>query len=109
VPLELERMLSAAFIASPDGRYGTRCSTVVITERVGRRRMTHVFERTFSAGSSVALLRHSRLADWPPRYSEMPAGGTAASEVVEIDDALAPKRTRARGVIQPPAVRVRAR
>lgn len=108
VPLDVERMLSAAFIASPDGRYGTRCSTVVITERVGRRRMTHVFERSFSAGSSVALMRHSRLADWPPRYSETPSGA-AASEVVEIDDALAPKRTRARGVIQPPAVRVRAR
>jgi len=114
VPLDIERMLSAAFIASPDGRYGTRCSTVVVTERVGRRRMTHVFERSFSAGSSVALLRHSRLADWPPRYSELPAAGLPASEVLDIDDALAvpqpaPKRVRARGVIQPPAVRVRVR
>jgi uncharacterized protein with NRDE domain len=113
VPLDVERMLSAAFIASPDGRYGTRCSTLVITERVGRRRITHVLERSFSTHSSIALLRHSRLADWPPRYSEALAGEAATSEVVELDGmrdgsvSPQPKRIRARGVIQPPAVRAR--
>lgn len=115
VPLDVERMLSAAFIASPDGRYGTRCSTVVITERIGRRRMTHVFERSFSASTSVALLRHVRLADWPPRYSQTLAVDATWREVVEVDGALAgaspahARRMRSRGVIQPPAVRVRTR
>lgn len=115
VPLDLERMLSAAFIASADGRYGTRGSTVVITERVGRRRLTHVFERSFSAHSSVALMRHVRLADWPPRYSETLAVDAMWREVVEVEGTMADglpagvKRKRSRGVIQPPALRIRMR
>lgn len=64
-----ERWLSPAFIRTPDGRYGTRASTVIITERVGRRLVTHVIERTFSSarGPGVALLRRSQLKAWPPR------------------------------------------
>ena len=53
VPLELERELSAAFIRTPDQAYGTRCSTIVITERARRRLVTHVFERTFTVGSAL--------------------------------------------------------
>ncbi|HEU4460612.1 MAG TPA: NRDE family protein [Methylibium sp.] len=121
VPREVERMLSASFIASPDGRYGTRCSTVVITERLGRHRITHVFERSFSPHSSVALMRHARLADWPPKYSALPAEGAGAwrrPEVVEASDGGGPAasastppalpKPRARGVIKPPARRLRA-
>lgn len=35
VGVELERLLSSAWIRSPDGRFGTRASTVVVAERVG--------------------------------------------------------------------------
>ena len=55
VTQEWERMLSPAFIRSPDGSYGTRCSTVIVTERVHKRLVTHVLERTFSPQSSMAL------------------------------------------------------
>jgi uncharacterized protein with NRDE domain len=65
---ERERWLSSAFIRSPDGRYGTRCSTLVITERQPKHLVTHVFERTFTSGPGLALLRRSTLHDWPPKY-----------------------------------------
>lgn len=45
VPLEIERALSSVFIRTDDGRYGTRCSTVVLRERDG---VTHVLERTYA-------------------------------------------------------------
>lgn len=70
VPLELERQLSPAFIRTADGRYGTRCSTLVITERSERRMVTHVFERTFTPGPGLALLRSASLKNWPPRYTQ---------------------------------------
>jgi uncharacterized protein with NRDE domain len=69
VPLQLERLLSPAFIRAPDQRYGTRTSTLVITERVHKRLVTHVFERTFPNASEAALLRESSLKDWPPQHS----------------------------------------
>lgn len=65
---ERERWLSPAFIRSPDGRYGTRCSTLVITERQPKHLVTHVFERTFTSGPGLALLRRATLHDWPPKY-----------------------------------------
>lgn len=68
VSMDLERMLAPAFIRSPDGLYGTRCSTLVITERVGKRLVTHVLERTFTSGPGLALLRRASLKDWPPKY-----------------------------------------
>lgn len=70
IPLALERQLSAAFISTPDERYGTRSSTVVITERSQRQPMTQVFERSFDASGKVALMRSSSLRNWPPRDSE---------------------------------------
>lgn len=72
VPLEWERWLAPAFIRTPDGRYGTRCSTVIVTERLRRRMVTHVIERTFSSarGPGVALLRRSTLKHWPPLQKE---------------------------------------
>ena len=109
VPLEWERQLSAAFIRTPDGAYGTRCSTLVITERVGRYPLTHVFERTFSAGVGVALLRRSTLRNWPPRYTDEATTGTFEQPTVseaelattEIGD-TPPKRTRVRSLLKPP-------
>ncbi|WP_295641039.1 NRDE family protein [uncultured Methylibium sp.] len=112
VPRELERQLSAAFIRTPDGRYGTRCSTLVITERIKRQLVTHVFERSYTAGPGVALLRRSRLNGWPPRYSASGTAGRMSAETVPagLDEAAAPaaaKRTRARGVIKPSGPRTR--
>ena len=68
IPVAWEHQLSAAFIRTPDLAYGTRCSTLVITERGGRQPVTHVLERSFTAGDGVALLRRSTLRHWPPRY-----------------------------------------
>ena len=83
IPLISERQLSAAFIRTPDERYGTRCSTVVITERSLRQSITHVFERSFRSSSAVALLRSASIADWPPCVG---AGG----RVEEVDGPLSP-------------------
>ena len=66
VALDWERRLSAAFIASPEHRYGTRCSTLVITERSAGGPVTHLWERSFDAAGSVLATRHSRLRAWPP-------------------------------------------
>jgi uncharacterized protein with NRDE domain len=71
VPADWERSLSAAFIALPEHGYGTRCSTLVITQRGPRGSITHVFERSFDAGSRAnAADRHVALSDWPPRADQ---------------------------------------
>lgn len=70
VPLEVERRLSPAFICSEDGRYGTRCSTLVIAERVGRAIVAHVVERSFLPDGTPSLQRHAVLRHWPPRAGE---------------------------------------
>jgi uncharacterized protein with NRDE domain len=116
VPLELERVLSAAFIRTPDGRYGTRCSTLVITERVNKRLITHVLERTFSPTGSSALLRRAVLRGWPPKYEVGSDGrmsnvtnAVVAEDVseAEVSSAVPPevspsaKRMRVRSLIKP--------
>ncbi len=110
VGIDLERMLSPAFIRSPDGRYGTRCATVIIAERANKRLVTHVFERTFTAGPGVALMRRATLSDWPPRYADRPPTRAEESLVAEseVGDAAAPaevtlpvKRTRVRSLLKP--------
>ena len=66
IPVALERQLSAVFIRTPDGRYGTRCSTLVISERVGSQAFTQVFERSFDADPAAPpTLRRTLLPDWP--------------------------------------------
>ena len=110
VPREVERMLSPAFIRSPDGRYGTRCSTLLITERVGKRLVTHAFERTFTAGPGLALLRRSTLKDWPPKYrldtSDHPdlpvqVGEVSESELAEVYHAEPVRKRRVRSLLRP--------
>jgi uncharacterized protein with NRDE domain len=117
IPLERERRLSAAFIRTPDMSYGTRCSTLVITEKVNRHLVTHVLERSFSA-TGVALLRRSTLKNWPPRYSvdapQAPSEQAAVSEAelgAEVEHAAdaAAKRTRVRSLLKPDASRKRRR
>jgi uncharacterized protein with NRDE domain len=59
VPLARERQLGSAFIhipeeaGSPLGAYGTRCSTVIIAERLPRGRRIHMVERRFDASGAV--------------------------------------------------------
>ena len=112
IPPAWEHQLSAAFIRTPDLAYGTRCSTLVITERGGRQPVTHVFERSFTASDGVALLRRSTLRHWPPRYTEgASAAGVEQSAVSESEVArdgahAAPeRRTRVRTVLKPEAGR----
>lgn len=128
VPLEWERMLSSCFIRSPDGRYGTRCSTIVITERQHKRLVTHVYERTFTS-RGMALLRRFTLKNWPPRHTmaeadvarlqatlpDMARGPLErtdevfeCSEMAEQDNHLLPpmKRSRARNLIKAPVLKL---
>jgi uncharacterized protein with NRDE domain len=61
VPLEVERWLSAAFIHSPDGRYGTRCSTLLIAERTNEGLQIDVVERSHAHPGQRAGERRERL------------------------------------------------
>jgi uncharacterized protein with NRDE domain len=89
IPLERERQLSAAFIGTPEQRYGTRCSTLIITEKTARHPVTHVYERSFDAGGAALGLRRSRLRNWPPRYVEDDAlGPVELAPVSEHDVAV---------------------
>ncbi len=88
VSLEWERVLSPAFIRTPDGTYGTRCSTVIITERVNKRLVTHVMERTYTAGARMALLRKVTLKNWPPRHT------IQAEQLAKLDQSLLPAALR---------------
>lgn len=96
VPIELERALSAAFIRAPERQYGTRCSTLVISERVGRGMVTHVMERSYTASGAVALLRQATLKHWPPRYSD--EGPSVPVEQAVVSDG---PRTRVRSLLKP--------
>ena len=112
VPIELERRLSAAFIRTPDMAYGTRCSTLVIAERVNRHVVTHVFERTFSANGGVALMRRSMLKNWPPRYRDdaAPSEQGPVSELelgADTPVELPIKRARVRSLLKPDAIKRR--
>ncbi len=120
VPIEWERRLSAAFIRAPEREYGTRCSTLIVTEKVNRHLVTHVLERSFST-TGVALLRRSMLKNWPPRYSTDEAARPAAASVPEgVSEAqwgeststevqAAPRRTRVRSLLKPEPTRKRRR
>ena len=112
IPAAREQQLSAAFIRMPDLAYGTRCSTLVITERGARQPTTHVFERTFTANDGVALLRRSTLRNWPPRYCDdgvqmtSEQSAVSESEVTNDQGGDAPeRRTRVRTLLKPDARR----
>lgn len=80
VPIELERALSPAFIHTADGRYGTRCATLVITEASGRQQITHVIERSFSSDGRPTLQRSVQLRGWPPQTGD---GRSAIASMLE--------------------------
>ena len=100
IPIELERALSASFIRAPERQYGTRCSTLMISERVGRSLVTHVMERSYTASGAVALLRQATLKHWPPRYS-----GEGTSPPVEQAAVSDGPRTRVRSLLKPASPR----
>ena len=76
IPLDLERRLSAAFIREPEGRYGTRCSTLVVTERLPDGLVTHVIERSFAGGPAAGAIieRRTRLVGWASASEGLDAG-----------------------------------
>jgi uncharacterized protein with NRDE domain len=99
VPRDWEKLLSSAFIRSPDLAYGTRCSTIIITERVNKKLVTHVFERSFNPTPGMALLRKSVLKDWPPRYTtDEPVAPAQVSDVTESEVAQGDEATAAAAV-----------
>jgi uncharacterized protein with NRDE domain len=112
VGLDRERQLAPVFIRTPDLRYGTRCSTLIVTERVNRHNVTHVLERSFAPHGGVALLRRATLNHWPPRYSAgeavQPAQPGAVSESEVAASAAPPvRRTRVRSLLRPETKRRR--
>lgn len=96
VPLELERQLSSVFIRATERQYGTRCSTLVISERVGRGLVTRVMERSYTATGAVSLLRQATLKGWPPRYDDVNDPAPVEQAVVST----APRR-RVRSLLKP--------
>jgi uncharacterized protein with NRDE domain len=107
-----ERQLSPAFIRTADGAYGTRCSTLIITERAGKHLTTHVLERTYTSAEQRPLLRRATLKDWPPKYqaeapTEMPPPPDPAPwgkvDESELDETALPaaKKRRVRSLIRP--------
>jgi uncharacterized protein with NRDE domain len=77
VGIDRERMLSPAFITSPDGHYGTRCSTVLIGERLASGWRLQVTERSFDASSRVVQTRQVDL------HLTLPVNGTGFSAIGE--------------------------
>lgn len=74
IPLDWERALSPAFIRMAERGYGTRCSTLVVTERSAAGVATHVYERTFGADFAQDLdaateQRQAMLPGWPAAFT----------------------------------------
>lgn len=67
IPPDRERGLSSAFVDMPEIGYGTRCSTLLVCERLGAGRITHVLERSFAPHDGATMLRRFALDGWPPR------------------------------------------
>ena len=68
MPKDIERLLSSAFVDMPARGYGTRSSTLLITERDDAGERTHVLERTYAADRRAGpRLRRTVLDGWPPR------------------------------------------
>jgi uncharacterized protein with NRDE domain len=67
MPLEVERQLSSAFVDMPARGYGTRCSTLLIRERIEGGVRTHVLERSFDRDrTATPHTRKTVIDDWPP-------------------------------------------
>lgn len=76
VGLARERWLAPAFIRAPDARYGTRCSTLLVIERLpdaGGTLSARIVERQFDADGHAATQRSACLAGWPCPPDTVPA------------------------------------
>jgi uncharacterized protein with NRDE domain len=65
IGIERERLLSPIFITTADGRYGTRCSTVVLGRRGDDGWQLNVIERTHDSTGQMAQERRVTLHHWP--------------------------------------------
>ena len=72
IGLQRERWLAPAFIRSPDARYGTRCSTLLIVERRADGLQARVVERQFDASGRAVDQRRTQLDRWPLPPAETP-------------------------------------
>ena len=62
LPMDRERELGRIFIRTADGRYGTRCSTVVVVERPDGGPLTmHAMEQSWTAEGEPGERRHHRV------------------------------------------------
>jgi uncharacterized protein with NRDE domain len=80
VGLELERRLSPAFIGSPDGLYGTRCSTVIVSERTEQGCVTHIIERSFDSTGRLVAVTSQDLDHLDVRDADLVEGRPALDE-----------------------------
>jgi uncharacterized protein with NRDE domain len=67
VSLDWERCLSRIFIETPDGRYGTRCSTVVVVEHTPPGQwQVHAVEQSWnSRGEPTQRVAHRLFVEGP--------------------------------------------
>ena len=65
IGLERERWLAPAFIRSPDARYGTRCSTLLIVDRSQGHTAARLIERQFDAQGKASSQRRATFGAWP--------------------------------------------
>jgi len=80
---EVERQLSSAFVDMPGRGYGTRCSTLLITERGDSGDRAHVLERTYPADrNDRPRLRRTLVKDWPPNRGSSRGAGPSSPSVV---------------------------
>jgi uncharacterized protein with NRDE domain len=72
IGLERERWLAPAFIRMPHTDYGTRCSTLLIAERLASGLSVRIVERQFDAGGHAISQRSARLVGWPLARDAVP-------------------------------------
>jgi uncharacterized protein with NRDE domain len=65
IGLDRERVLSPIFITTPDGRYGTRCSTLILGERQHQGWRLQMIERTHDRHGGPGPERRVTLNPWP--------------------------------------------
>lgn len=73
VGLVRERWLAPAFIRTPDARYGTRCSTLLVAERHAAGMSVSLVERQFSGDGTAIAQRRVRFDSWPAAVNALPA------------------------------------
>lgn len=73
VGLARERWLAPAFIRTPDARYGTRCSTLLVAERHAQGMTMCLIERQFTTEGLTIAQRRVRFDGWPAASNGLPA------------------------------------